>query len=54
MTLIYFVKTLIETDFILMLEISLKNGFPSPDGSGILFIFSLKIKRYSGQQVSAP
>jgi len=24
--------------------------FSSPDGSGILFIFSLKIKRYSEQQ----
>ena len=27
---------------------------PSPDGSDILFIFSLKIKRYSEQQEIAP
>jgi len=26
----------------------------SPDGSGILFLFSLKRKRYSGQQEIAP
>jgi hypothetical protein len=27
---------------------------PSPDGSGILLLFSLKSKRYSGQQELAP
>jgi len=27
---------------------------PSPDGNGILLLFSLKSKRYSGQQEIAP
>lgn len=29
---------------------SFENESFSPDGSGILFVFSLKTKRYSGQQ----
>lgn len=32
----------------------LKSLEPSPDGSGILFIFFSKIKRYSEQQENAP
>jgi hypothetical protein len=35
-------------------NISYKTNCPSPDGSDILFVFSLKIKRYSGQQEIAP
>jgi len=32
--------------FFYSLARSYENDCPSPDGSGILFIFSLKIKRY--------
>ncbi|GEM_PF-2222209 len=36
------------------LNLKLNRECLSPDGSGILFVFSLKTKRYSGQQVYAP